>query len=953
MKEFSTGLCLSLSIVMSLSGLGCEPGGTSALDGEAGEAVYGEGFGALSATPAPQSQSKKPGLKPASAVKSTGTAVRAADVFEKQPEKSSGKVVLTFKSRGTVRVTPGIQKQPKIPSLKSANTVKTAIKPYSPILTLSLTQLLAKSSSQDVVVEKNQDVYIDESIQLGFITVLGTLRCAPAFDGQVQTDGILVMGKAATFSCGTSDQKFAGKAEFVLTNNRELSELLQNPPHMMGGKAIVAMNEGSISMHGETDNAAYTRLNQDLLVGQNKVTIADSVNWSQGDEIVVSTTSFYQNRSELFGLNSANPDQTLTLAQNAGFFHYGKVQDFVDADDGESYQVDERAYVANLTRNIVFMSADDEHTDNRIGAHMMVMHSGSAYIDGVEFFRVGQMGKLGRYPFHWHRAGDVDGQFIRNSSIHESYQRCVTIHGTQNAEVIGNVCYDHFGHGFFLEDGNETQNTIQFNLGIQSKKIEVAKALLVSDFNNQPGDRFPGPATYWISNPNNDVRFNVAVGSEGSGFWMAFKKYLYCDDTGCVKSTQGNANVTPLFTDTDKFSDNVALSTVCGITWDGAPDGPLVGNPNNPDDRGLVNAHYAPATTPSFANLETYKSAKAGVYFRGAQAHFPGSVFADNATSAFFAYNQVISDAIMVGFSDNHNASELDYHYDSAIPNYAQHKKRFEGIRVYDGPFVLDNVFFANYSATPVMKGTLEVTPTPITLTGGASRFVNSVKHVTFSPTPYRKFFMGLGANNWLDSYSAGTRDINGDLTGSPGSILRPAHGMNDFAGCTYLELEKSLVCPYEISHLRINNMGQYSGQNFDVARFDGPSITHDSDPANNEHLNKFSMIMDDSLAYLMTDVDFNNNSQLQMDFTSRNLGDVSPLIAIISGENMNCAVSSLALSKGVAVPGLTELWQAQETAYTVYAGFFLFKLQADSIRPKITPESPQGQNVLNLVCQN
>jgi hypothetical protein len=97
MKECSTGLCLSLSIIMSLNGLGCEPGGTSALDGEAGEAVYGEGLGALSATPAPQGQSKKPGLKPASAVKSTGTAVRAADVFEKQPEKSSGKVVLTFK----------------------------------------------------------------------------------------------------------------------------------------------------------------------------------------------------------------------------------------------------------------------------------------------------------------------------------------------------------------------------------------------------------------------------------------------------------------------------------------------------------------------------------------------------------------------------------------------------------------------------------------------------------------------------------------------------------------------------------------------------------------------------------------------------------------------------------------------------------------------------------------
>lgn len=82
---------------------------------------------------------------------------------------------------------------------------------------------------------------------------------------------------------------------------------------------------------------------------------------------------------------------------------------------------------------------------------------------------MGQRGRSGRYPMHWHMVNDVAGQYIRNSSIWRSYNRCVTIHGSHNASVQDNVCYDHAGHGFFLEDGIETGNTISGNLGLVSR----------------------------------------------------------------------------------------------------------------------------------------------------------------------------------------------------------------------------------------------------------------------------------------------------------------------------------------------------------------------------------------------------------------------------------------------------------------------------------------------------
>eukprot|EP00978_Attheya_sp_CCMP212_P036206 scaffold162617_cov50-Attheya_sp.AAC.1 len=172
------------------------------------------------------------------------------------------------------------------------------------------------------------------------------------------------------------------------------------------------------------------------------------------------------------------------------------------------------------------------------------MPGGFGYLDGVELFRVGQKSKLGRYPFHWHRVGNASGQYIKNSSVHQTFHRCITIHNSQRATVIGNTCYNFQGHGFFLEDGNEVKNIIQYNLGIFGRKI-LQGALLVSDHNFGPQDRFPGPSTFWVSNPDNDIRYNVAVGSEGSGFWMAFRRRLQCGNgagNGCVVATNGNGN---------------------------------------------------------------------------------------------------------------------------------------------------------------------------------------------------------------------------------------------------------------------------------------------------------------------------------------------------------------------------------------------------------------------------
>jgi len=55
-------------------------------------------------------------------------------------------------------------------------------------------------------------------------------------------------------------------------------------------------------------------------------------------------------------------------------------------------------------------------------------------------------------------------------SIHDSYSRFVTVHGTHEAIVKDVVGYNCHGHGFFLEDGYETENKERF-LFVKLKKL--------------------------------------------------------------------------------------------------------------------------------------------------------------------------------------------------------------------------------------------------------------------------------------------------------------------------------------------------------------------------------------------------------------------------------------------------------------------------------------------------
>lgn len=97
--------------------------------------------------------------------------------------------------------------------------------------------------------------------------------------------------------------------------------------------------------------------------------------------------------------------------------------------------------------------------------------------------------------------------YVRGCAIHQTYNRAVTIHKTHNLLVERNVIYDIMGGAFFIEDGIETGNILQYNLAVFVKQ---STSLLNDDIT---------PAAYWVTNPNNIIRHNAAAGGTHFGFW--------------------------------------------------------------------------------------------------------------------------------------------------------------------------------------------------------------------------------------------------------------------------------------------------------------------------------------------------------------------------------------------------------------------------------------------------
>lgn len=379
-------------------------------------------------------------------------------------------------------------------------------------------------NEEEVVIPMDVTVTFDTSDEVGEIRVMGKLTVATG-TFELIADSLIVTGANAELEVGTTEDRYSG--DFTLTLKGEQSENFMHGAHDMGWRALLALDGGTLNLHGE-DRVEWSRLGADVDAGADSITMAEAVDWRPGDEILIVSSTNDWNEMEKRSISSVTDGgTTLNLTSNLSYWHCGTIQQYTRPSDGKTWTADMRAEVGLLTRNVTIQGAADG-VSTGLGAHIMVhgadesMTAGKAYVEGVEIYRGGQESLLARYPFHWHLlGGDAVGQYFNDSAVHDSFNRGITIHGTDNITVSNNFFYNTIGHTVFLEDGVEENNTITYNVVALTKRPAPGTEVTPSD-NQLDEAQNRTPASYWITHPNNIVDHNVAAGGEGTGFWYIF-----------------------------------------------------------------------------------------------------------------------------------------------------------------------------------------------------------------------------------------------------------------------------------------------------------------------------------------------------------------------------------------------------------------------------------------------
>uniref|UniRef100_A0A8B9H868 Polycystic kidney and hepatic disease 1 (autosomal recessive)-like 1 n=1 Tax=Astyanax mexicanus TaxID=7994 RepID=A0A8B9H868_ASTMX len=392
------------------------------------------------------------------------------------------------------------------------------------------------------VITKGQTILLDVSTPvLKMLLIQGGKLIFDEADIELQAENILITDGGA-LQIGTEDKPFQHKAIITLHGH------LRSPEIPVYGAKTLGVREGVLpsDLHPEEGipiPVVWTRLAQTANSGSGTLTLMDAVTWRVGDEIVIASTGHRhsQRENEVRTIAAVSGDgKTLTLTEPLRYTHLGVS---VTLPDGTVFEG--RAEVGVLTRNVVVRGSINAEWSDQIQACPDGFNTGEfatqtcfqgrfgeevgsdqfggcimfhaprpnenlaiGRIEYVEIFNAGQAFRLGRYPIHWHLMGDIKYQsYVRGCGIHQTYNRAVTIHNTHRLLVENNVIYNIMGGAFFIEDGIETGNILQYNLAVFVKQ---STSLLNDDVT---------PAAYWVTNPNNIIRHNAAAGGTHFGYW--------------------------------------------------------------------------------------------------------------------------------------------------------------------------------------------------------------------------------------------------------------------------------------------------------------------------------------------------------------------------------------------------------------------------------------------------
>jgi hypothetical protein len=354
------------------------------------------------------------------------------------------------------------------------------------------------SAGKPVRIEAGRAIILDCDIDVASLLIEGILIVA-ARDTRVCAGWILVQGDGRLVA-GTVDHAFRQRLTITLCAGGG------GEPHArLGSKFLAAVDGGTIDLHG-MQRASWVALGASVGPGHNTVRLAQPVDWREGERIAIASGQDHSLVEERTIAGVGGDCMTLMLDRAVAHRHHGQNAPVQHTTPGSI------AKAALLERNIVVQGCEESERASQ-GGYCLVASSSVAEepgrraigrFSGVEFRRMGQFNRPGRYPLHWHNNGDAAESSVSGCLVHQSYQRGIVTAGSRHVRISGNVVLKPYGHGYIVESEDNSPQLVTTNLAVRPRVARFADSAMRSCCEHRP-------RPFWI------VRTPTARPSASSG----------------------------------------------------------------------------------------------------------------------------------------------------------------------------------------------------------------------------------------------------------------------------------------------------------------------------------------------------------------------------------------------------------------------------------------------------
>jgi len=340
-----------------------------------------------------------------------------------------------------------------------------------------------------VTVAEGRTLVVDQDIDIGSLTVHGTLIVAHRA-ARIRAGWILVSGNGQ-FVAGTAEQPFKQTLTVTLCADSGAA-----PHRELGSKFLAAVNGGSIDLHGEA-RTSWVPLGPSTAPGHDTVWLDQPVDWRRGEPIAVASGADHAVIEEHMIADVAADCLMVKLATPMQHRHHGRQATVRHVLPGSL------AKAVLLSRNIVVEGCNASERD-LVGAYCLIaggpgevagtVRQSVGRFSGVEFRRMGQFNRPGRYPLHWRDNGEATASCVVGCLVHRSYQRGIVTVGSRRVRISGNVVVKPYGHGFIVEAEDDSPQLVTTNLALRPRVARFADQGMRSFCEHRP-------RPFWIVPP--------------------------------------------------------------------------------------------------------------------------------------------------------------------------------------------------------------------------------------------------------------------------------------------------------------------------------------------------------------------------------------------------------------------------------------------------------------------